>query len=128
MCAFLAERAAMSGPVPAVVMAAYFRRDAANDLTNRSWTLGWESNAAVPIDVTAPGFYDAGANGLGESHAVGIYSGAGSLIVSTHVLRGDPLSSWWRFSCITRSFRPTARSAASPPPDWRTTQGISQNL
>jgi hypothetical protein len=82
-------------------MGVYFASGAMNDFTNRSWNLGWQFNLLAPIDVTALGFYDDGANGLTESHAVGIFSSAGSLIVSATVQPGDPLSDWWRFASIS---------------------------
>lgn len=71
------------------------------DFTNGSWSLGWSFTVLNPFTVTALGFYDAGKDGLTESHDVGIFSSTGTLLTSVTVTNSDPLTSFWRFASIT---------------------------
>jgi hypothetical protein len=79
------------------------------DQNNRN--VGWEFTVNSSVTVTGLGFYDAGSDGLVSSHAVGIYSSTGSLLVSGTVQAGtlDPLSGLFRIASIA----PTELSAGS---------------
>ena len=53
-----------------------------NELNNNNWSLGWEFRVgSSAISVNRLGFYDQGLNGLADSHAVGIFTTTGSLLV-----------------------------------------------
>jgi hypothetical protein len=72
-----------------------------SDGTNGNWSLGWAFTVNEAIVVEALGFYDDQKNGLSQAHDVGIFDGAGTLIVSGQVQPGDPLISWWRWTNVT---------------------------
>jgi len=71
------------------------------DSTNGNWSLGWKFTVNEPIVVEALGFYDDQKNGLTQTHDVGIFNSAETLIVSGQVQPGDPLVSWWRWTTVT---------------------------
>jgi hypothetical protein len=79
------------------------------DQNNRN--VGWEFTVNSPITVTGLGFYDAGSDGLVSSHAVGIYSSTGTLLISGTVQAGtlDPLSGLFRIVTVA----PTILSVGS---------------
>jgi hypothetical protein len=52
------------------------------------FTIGWAFDVTTPIRVTALGVWDEGADGLVEGHAVGLWSGTGTLLASTTVPAG----------------------------------------
>jgi hypothetical protein len=56
-------------------------------LDNR-FTIGWAFDVTTPVRVTALGVWDEGANGLVEGHAVGLWTGTGTLLASTTVPAG----------------------------------------
>jgi hypothetical protein len=56
--------------------------------TNGSWSLGYIFNVTSPFTVTYLGFWDDGADGLSQSHQVGIWDAAGNLLVSGTVDAG----------------------------------------
>jgi hypothetical protein len=78
------------------------------DFNNNAWSLGFEFNVTTAYNVTALGFYDDLKNGLAESHAVGIYDSAGSLLFSGTVPSGTgaPLVGWFRYVSVTPYFLP----------------------
>lgn len=55
-------------------------------------TRGWSFTLGNEINVTALGFYDAGGDGLADSHQVGIWNAAGTLLVSGTVGNGFLIS------------------------------------
>jgi len=57
-----------------------------SDSNNR--VVGWSFTTNAAITVTDLGFYDAGADGLTQSHAVGLYTSTGMLLVSGTVPGG----------------------------------------
>jgi hypothetical protein len=57
-----------------------------SDGNNR--VVGWEFTTNSAIIVTDLGFYDANADGLVESHDIGLYTSGGTLLVSGTVLSG----------------------------------------
>jgi len=73
----------------------------AYDFTNGSWSMGFEITTNAPIYVNKLGVYDDQKNGLTESHDVGIYNAAGTLLASATVSPSDPLTSWFRMVDIT---------------------------
>ena len=54
-----------------------------------SFTLGWAVDVITPVRVTALGVWDEGSNGLQQSHAVGLWTGSGTLLASTTVPAGS---------------------------------------
>jgi hypothetical protein len=52
------------------------------------WTLGFSFDVLNPFTVRSLGVYDSGLNGLGQSHAVGIWDGGGNLLISGTVGSG----------------------------------------
>jgi len=68
-----------------------------------SGTAGYTFVVNSPIVVTELGFYDAGLNGLFDSHEVGIFDLTGGLIVSGTVDAGtvDPLVDQFRYTPVT---------------------------
>ena len=59
-------------------------------LGNGPFTLGWSFDVTNPITVTNLAVYHDNGVGLLESHDVGIWDGAGTLIVSATVIPADP--------------------------------------
>jgi hypothetical protein len=55
---------------------------------SRSFTGGWQFSTSGPLAVTALGIWDAGNNGLAETHQVGIWNSSGALLVSSTVPSG----------------------------------------
>ena len=71
------------------------------EATNGAWSLGWEFRVGSnPITVTSLGVYDDGANGLAESHDVGIYDLSGNLLISGTVNPGDTLNGMFRYTSV----------------------------
>lgn len=64
-----------------------------------SATRGWSFTLGNEINVTALGFYDSGSNGLAETHQVGIWDTAGTLLVSGTV-GNDVLISKFRYTTV----------------------------
>lgn len=58
------------------------------ELTNPPFTLGFQFSTNRDITVTDLGFFDSGQDGLGESHAIGIWNSAGTLLTSSTVPAG----------------------------------------
>jgi hypothetical protein len=73
-----------------------------NTFTNRLRRLGRQSRHPAPMDVNLLCLCDDVANGLTESHAAGIFSSVGDLVVSAPVQHGYPLTGWLRLISVTR--------------------------
>ncbi|MES2306637.1 MAG: DUF4082 domain-containing protein [Gemmatimonadota bacterium] len=73
----------------------------ASDANNGWFSLGWSFNVLTPFSVSGLGFYDAGKDGLNQSHEVGLWTSGGTLLASATVSSSDPLISFWRFATIT---------------------------
>ena len=56
--------------------------------TNPAFTLGWQFTTNAPITVNALGMFDGGQNGLAESHAVGLWNSAGTLLAAATIGNG----------------------------------------
>lgn len=56
--------------------------------TDTSATVGWSFTVSEALTVSSLGYFDLGANGLGESHGVAIWTGAGTLLTSATVPSG----------------------------------------
>jgi len=79
------------------------------DFTDGSWSLGLQFNIVnAPFQVTYLGFYDDQGNGLTESHAVGIWNAAGTLLTSTTVVPGDFLEGHFRWAATSPVVLPVA--------------------
>ena len=67
-----------------------------------AYTVGWAFSSTT-ISVSALGYYAAGANGLSNSHTVGIYTSTGTLLRSTTVPSGTTgtLTSNYRMTSVT---------------------------
>jgi len=74
-----------------------FDQNTGETLGNPPFTLGWEFTTSSALNVVSLGFFDDSQNGLAESHAVGLWDSAGSLIDSTTVTTTDPLILQWRY-------------------------------
>jgi hypothetical protein len=78
-----------------------------NYYQNQSYSLGWKFQTNQGIEVTALGFYDDLANGLTESHPVGIFDASNSQLVrSVTVTNSDPLTGFFHFHSIAPIFLP----------------------
>ncbi len=68
-----------------------------------TWTLGYSFLVNSPITVTALAVFDAGADGLNVSHAVGIWNDSGVLLASTTVAAGTvaPIVDGYRYAPIS---------------------------
>lgn len=72
---------------------------------NGSWgwpgaTIGYSFSVSQSISVTDLGVWDENANGLAESHQVGIFTTGGALLVSTTVTSADTLLNSFRYHSI----------------------------
>jgi hypothetical protein len=85
------------GVQPADAAAISFSSTAVN---TGEFSVGFEFDVLVPVEVTALGFYDYLADGLAESHAVGIYDSSGTLLLSGTVVPGDPLIDGFRYTTV----------------------------
>lgn len=66
------------------------------------WTLGYAFTTSSTVDVVALGVYDAGGDGLTESHPVGLWDVTGTLLGSTTVpAGGGTLVDGFRFVSIS---------------------------
>jgi hypothetical protein len=63
----------------------------------RPFTLGYEFTTSVTLDVNALAYY---ADGLGNSHQVGIWDTSGNLLASTTVLSTDPVVGHFQYDSI----------------------------
>jgi hypothetical protein len=66
-----------------------------------TYSLGYEFDVLAPVDVVGLGFFDSFQDGLTESHPVGIYDSTGTLLVSSIISAGDPLSGHFRYHDIS---------------------------
>ena len=65
----------LSGSASAApVLAVNFNNTADGGVSGPNVMIGWRFTTAAPISVSQLGFWDGSANGLGESHAVGIWT------------------------------------------------------
>ncbi len=64
-------------------------------------TIGWGFVVNEAISVTELGFYDLDADGLGQSHLVGIWDSAGNLVASVTIQADSPLTGTWRYEAVT---------------------------
>lgn len=66
------------------------------------WTLGYFFNVLNPITVTGLGYFDEGKNGLLETHEVGLWNSAGTLLASAVVGSGtsNTLNGWYRMAGV----------------------------
>ncbi|HKF68856.1 MAG TPA: PEP-CTERM sorting domain-containing protein [Vicinamibacterales bacterium] len=69
---------------------------------NNNQTVGWQFDVLTPVWVTALGWFDQGANGLGTAHTVGIWAPNGTLLTSVLVPAGTvaPLDGQYRVADI----------------------------
>ena len=74
-----------------------------NNSYNYDGTLGWTFDVRVPISVTSLGYFDAGSDGLANSYPVGIWDGAGNLLISATVPdgTGGSLLEGFRFIAVS---------------------------
>lgn len=65
-------------------------------------TRGFEFHVTAPLTVTGLSFYDFGSDGLAQSHDVGLWSSAGTLLASTTIPSGTaaPLDSSGKFRYV----------------------------
>lgn len=59
-----------------------------NSQWNGDATIGWQFSVTAPISVTELGFFDAGGDGLADSHPVGIWNSSGTLLGSITIPSG----------------------------------------
>jgi hypothetical protein len=73
------------------------------DLTNGAWSLGFAFQVNSPISVDGLSFYDDVKDGLTQTHDVGLWTAAGTLIASTTVPAGTaaPLDGFFRVQSVT---------------------------
>jgi hypothetical protein len=73
------------------------------DSTNNAWSLGFAFQVNSPISVDGLSFYDDAKNGLTQTHDVGLWTAAGTLIASTTVPDGTaaPLDGFFRVQSVT---------------------------
>jgi hypothetical protein len=69
-------------------------------LGNPPFTLGWQFSVLNPINVTHLGIFDSDQNGLTDNYEVGIWDSVGTLLGSTVVGTGDPLTNQFRYSSV----------------------------
>lgn len=72
-------------------------------LANPPFSLGYTFDVTNPFVVQYLGYFDAGRNGLNESHDVGLYDPFGTLLASVTVGpgSGDPLIGGFRMAAVT---------------------------
>ncbi len=91
----------MSRSVSADFVPAVEFHNPAIDYTNDiSWSLGFEFEVWENVDVASLGFYDAGADGFMEDHAVGLYDVFGTLLAATVVTNDSQLTGLFRWESI----------------------------
>jgi len=66
-------------------------------------TFGWEFTVSSPVTVGALGVFDVGADGLAAGHAIGLWTGVGTLLASTTITTANS----------------TPVTSTSPSGDWR---------
>ena len=83
--------ALLATPLPAVAAATLGLDISGNGVAGvdaTPFTIGWAVDVTTPVRVTALGVWDEDSNGLLASHAVGLWTGAGTLLASTTVPAG----------------------------------------
>lgn len=70
------------------------------NFTNGSWSLGFQFTTKKAVNVTKLGFYDDFKNGLTQTHDIGIFNSAGSLLVQGTVSPGDSLDGYFRYTSV----------------------------
>lgn len=90
-------------PAAAGTLAIDFSNTTGQPLSNPPLTLGWAFEVNSPVSVTWLSFFDSDQDGLAESHPVGLWSAAGTLLVSATVEAGTatPLRDKFRAVPVT---------------------------
>lgn len=96
--AALAAAAAQARPPIAAPVLSY-SLNTSESLADGPFTLGWQFTVNAPIRIDGLGVFDAGQNGLVDSHEVGLWNSAGQLLTSATVSAGtvDPLIANFRY-------------------------------
>ena len=99
---FVATAVAVA-PSAAATLGVNFSNTTGQPLSNPPQTLGWSFTLISPVDVTWLSFFDSDQDGLAESHPLGIWNAAGTLLVSGTVSAGavDPLHDRFRAIPVT---------------------------
>ncbi|MBW4693920.1 MAG: PTPA-CTERM sorting domain-containing protein [Lyngbya sp. HA4199-MV5] len=87
-------------PVNAASLTAVDFSTPTTNFTNGSWSLGFQFTTKKAVNVTKLGFYDDFQNGLTQTHDVGIFDDAGSLLVQGTVNPGDALEGFFRYTSV----------------------------
>ncbi len=74
--------------------------------TLNGFSMGWEFDVLAPIEVSRLGYFNHGPQGGGivTPHEVGIFDSYGTLLVSTTVNPGDPVSGLWVWKSLATPF------------------------
>jgi len=74
--------------------------------TKDGFSMGWEFNVLQPVLVDRLGYFNYGPTGQGITtpHEVGIFDSNGTLLVSTTVNPGDPVSGIWAWKTLSSPF------------------------
>lgn len=85
-------------PAAAGTLAVNFSNTTGEPLSNPPMTLGWVFQVNNPVNVTWLSFFDSAQDGLAESHEIGIWDSAGTLMTSATVDAGivNPLHDKFR--------------------------------
>ena len=87
---------ASADPMPAIE----FQNPEIDYTNDISWSLGFEFEVWADVNVTSLGFYDAGADGFLEDHAVGLYDTFGTLLAATIINNDSLLAGLFRWESI----------------------------
>ena len=101
---FFSAVSLMASPTPAVT----FGTLVGESLGNGPFTLGWTFTLSQSVTVVGLGAFDDSQDGLNESHDVGIWDSAGTLMGSATVSSGtaDPLVNQFRYATTSFSLGP----------------------
>ena len=96
--ALLMVSTAQALPIPAVT----FNNTVSSTFVSVAETVGWKFSVTSPTMVGALGAFDSGLGGLINSHSIGIWNSAGTLITSATVASGtaNPLLNQFRYVTI----------------------------
>jgi hypothetical protein len=90
-------------PAAADTLAINFSNTTGEPLSNPPLTLGWAFEVNTPVNVTSLSFFDSDQDGLAESHPIGLWNAAGTLLASATVDAGtaNPLHDKFRAVPVT---------------------------
>ncbi len=99
LIAFVAILVGLAAPAAASPITPVVEYTSSSTLSDtRPFTLGYQFTTSTPFSINALGYF---ADGLGNSHQVGIWNSGGTLLTSATVMSSDPIQGHFQWHSIS---------------------------